>query len=528
VIIDGLRQPGGLSGTYDACVIGAGPAGLAIAERLADRGRRVVIIEAGSTRPTMRNQRMLVDRPSGSPYWNLENVRFRMLGGSGSRWGGICRPLDPLDLADRPWVENSGWPIGWADLTDYYRQAARLLELADDDFEQVGATAGAWSPAVPPGSDFEVAHFRLSPKIDFGSDYRAVLAGSANVSLITNTNVTALHLRANSDVIASVETRTFGGGRDRVRAGLFVLATGGIENARLLLASPGRHGGALGNEHDVVGRYFMEHVHAEVATLVPSDAVAQWSSYDLATWPRLTNALVPTAEAQQAGELLNASVAVGPNWYVGDPPFARRDYRLMILFERLQRIQAASDGRVTGRLLDQLRAPFRRLMTRDVPTRGDERVRSVVYRGEQPPRRDNRVVLSKRTDEFGRPLAHLQWAVRHREMANADAVLELFGAAVEANGWGTLSAARPGWRDKIIGGPHHLGTTRMADDPRFGVVDRDCRVHSVDNLYVAGSSVFATGGHANPTLTVVALSLRLADRLADRLGEQLGSGSSAS
>jgi choline dehydrogenase-like flavoprotein len=509
VIVDGRQAVGGLPGNFDVCIVGAGPAGLTIASRLATRGYRVAVIEGGGVEPTIRGQRMLIDRPSGTPYWPLENVRFRMLGGSGSRWGGICRPLDPIDLAERPWIQNSGWPIGWDAVVDYYRQAAESLDLVDADFTRPASSKTAWAPDLPPGDDLEVAYYRLSPKIDFGREYFDLMRRSPGITLMINTNVIGLTLRPDQTAIASVDTRTFAGAHRTVTATTFVLAAGGIENARLLLASPGRDGAALGNEHDVVGRYFSEHIHAPIATFVPADRA--WSSYDLTTWPRLSNAIVPTAAVQQAAQLLNASLAIGPTWYAGEPPFVRRNYRLKLYYERLQRAQAAGNSRsvrLAQRALDAVRAPVRALTTRDSARR------LITYRGEQPPRRDNRVVLSGKTDEFGRPLAHLQWTVGEQETANAEALLELFRRTVDTHGWGELSAARPDWRERIIGGPHHMGTTRMSDDPRTGVVDRDCRVHSVANLYVAGSSVFPTGGHANPTLTLVALSLRLADHLA--------------
>ena len=129
MIIDGRGESGAVPRAFDVCVVGAGPAGLSIATRLAERGLQVAILEAGGLRPTMRNQRMLVDRPSGSPYWDLQNVRVRVFGGSGSRWGGISRPLDPIDFVERPWVDDSGWPIDWTDLEPYFEQAAALLEL---------------------------------------------------------------------------------------------------------------------------------------------------------------------------------------------------------------------------------------------------------------------------------------------------------------------------------------------------------------------------------------------------------------
>ena len=488
MIIDGRRARGELPTDFDVCVVGSGPAGMSVAGSLAERGLRVGVIEGGGARATLRGQRRLVDVPTGTPYWNLAAVRTRMIGGSGNRWGGISRPLDPLDFAERSWVEGSGWPIGFADLAGHFRRAAEVLALPPEE--------PAASPAdEPTTSSFTVANYRLSPRLRFADGLE-----STSATVLSNLEVATLRLHPHSNRIVSLEACATGGRRHEITARRFVLAAGGIENARLLLASPGRDGVELGNEHDVVGRYFMEHLHAPVAEIVPAGALSSWHSYSIDGWPRLVRSIVPTEQLQSDRKLLNASLSIGPLGYVGHPPFADRDYRLGFAIDRAFTALAARG--ITPKLPRRRRRP------------SGDLAKLVVYRGEQPPQRDNRVVLGERRDEFGRRLPHLNWTVGPREAANVDAVLGAFREAVTENGWGELGPQLPDWREKIIGGPHHMGTTRMSGDPRTGVVDSDCRVHSVENLYVAGSSVFTTGGHANPTMTIVALALRLADHLA--------------
>jgi choline dehydrogenase-like flavoprotein len=493
VIIDGRAVAASVPSAFDVCVVGAGPAGLSIATRLADRGLLVGLVEAGGRWPTMRNQRMLVDHPSGSPYWDLQNVRVRMFGGSGSRWGGISRALDELDLAVRPWVEHSGWPLSWDDLVPYFEQAATLLDLPESVQN---------AKASPDLDEFRVAQYRLSPKVDFGSYYARRLRDNERIVVLLNTTVTGLGFTPDRSAVRSVEVRSFGKPARTLTARHVVIATGGIENARLLLASD------VPNPHDVIGRYFMEHVHAPLARLVPSGELMGWTSYEMSTWPRLVRSLVPSDDVQKAEQLFTSSLALGPTWYVGEPPFVRRDYRLRVLAERIRRFSAVEA------VVTHLPRLVRGFATKDVPTGSDDPTQLVVYRGEQPPRRENRVELSAHRDEFGRPLAHLHWTAAEPELANAERVLELFRKAVDTHGWGELGPLDPEWRTRIGGGPHHMGTTRMADEPKYGVVDADCTVHGVANLHVAGSSVFATGGHTNPTQTLVALSLRLADHLA--------------
>jgi choline dehydrogenase-like flavoprotein len=351
--------------------------------------------------------------------------------------------------------------------------------------------------------------------VDFGIGSRASLEHSQDVTLLMNGNATKIRSSPEAKQVTWIDVETFRGTKFAVSARTYVLAAGGIENARLLLASNDVETAGMGNRNDVVGRYFMEHVHVEVATLAPGGATEGWSSYRLNPphQPVLVSAIALSEEIQTREQTLAAAVTIAPASYSSRPLFVESDQRFTVPAERIYRMLAArGSGRIAASALTAVRTAWN-LREGRAATKHDEQMRTVYYRGEQAPAPHNRVTLSAKRDPLGYPLADLHWTIDDRELANAMDVLSRFVDAGRQGGWGAVEGPDPDWRDHIVGGPHHLGTTRMSDDPKTGVVDADCKVHGIANLYVAGSSVFPTGGHANPTLTVMALNLRLAEHL---------------
>jgi choline dehydrogenase-like flavoprotein len=144
-------------------------------------------------------------------------------------------------------------------------------------------------------------------------------------------------------------------------------------------------------------------------------------------------------------------------------------------------------------------------------------------RAEQYPEPDSRITLSDQLDALGLRKACIDWHLSELERKTARRMVETVGAEFERLNLGKLELSdwmRPeieDWRSWVKEGNHHSGATRMADDPRQGVVDRNCRVHGIENLYISSSSVFPTTGTANPTFTIIALAIRLADHLKQKL-----------
>ena len=519
-----------LSEPFDVCIVGGGPTGIATALALNGRGLRILLVEGGSLRTTLAAQEILRAEQSGAPYWRLDNSRYAAIGGSANRWGGICRPLDAIDLEKKSWVALSGWPLTNDDLIDVTARSAEFLGIGGADFGSPSAE-DPWAVPTTTDSEFEGLHYGASPYLEFGERFIAKLAAASDVTVVTDLHVTELVTSPSEDLVTSVKLSTTTGRNFTVRAGVTVLAAGTVENARLLLMSRGSRAAGLGNEHDVVGRYFMEHFHAEMGHLVCTPASQNWTSYDVSNpaRPQLRSAIMPSAATQRENELLTATIAVGPPDYQPSPPY---NSKLSGVFIRGERAYLALEARgglggkvahagVQGARLAWRRVSSaqlrRRLKKLNLAPEGDGfGIKSLYVRSEQVPLASNRVTLASTNDVLGRPMVHLNWEVDDYSARNAEVVMRRFAAYSQRNGLGRVVGPHSDWRSLIVGGPHQLGTTRMSASPRQGVVDKHGQVHSIPNLFVAGASTFATGGHANPTVSAVALSLRTAEEVFKR------------
>jgi choline dehydrogenase-like flavoprotein len=529
MLIDARSVDDGATLECELCVVGAGPAGISIVDRLRDSGLSICLLESGAFEPELRTQRLYRGTTLGYAYYPLHACRYRLFGGTTNRWGGWCRPLDPMDFEERDWVSASGWPIDHRDLEPYSQDAAALLQIPEPRFH-----LGDWDGALPEplpidGGDFEHAIYQYSPRTNFGEAYRSRILSAGSVRTLVRANATNLRLSSGGQVIDSVHVQTLSGRSFAVRARAVVLATGGIENARLLLASREQCGRGIGNEHDVVGRYFMEHLHVPAGHLLPTAAATDRSFYSRASYggSEARGVITPRPDAQRRRQLLTCSIALEPERYsLGTPYLAwppEVTFGPLTGYQRLRRGRGAGIAERARLAAENAWYRRRRLTTlrleRDARLRGGPAasrpapLHSLYVRAEQAPNRESRVTLAPARDALGVPLAQLDWRLADADMDSIVGWLTALNVAVRSRGLGQVIMPRTEWRRRIAGGPHHMGTTRMSADPKRGVVDHNCRLHSVENLYVAGSSVFATGGHANPTFPLGTLALRLADHL---------------
>jgi choline dehydrogenase-like flavoprotein len=536
LLIDARLLSPGTELTCDVCIVGSGPAGITIAHRLIGSGLSVKLLEAGGPRYELGTQTLYRGRVVGDPYYRLDGCRWRMFGGTSNRWGGWCRPLDPVDYTQRDWLPLSGWPINAQHLERYEADAARLCELPTARFDLESWRDRMSPPFMLDDTNFENVVIQQSPEPNFAQIYGPAVAGAANIQTILHANVTQIVLDSESRRVRELQVATLTGRRFAVRAKAVVLAVGGIENARLLLASRTSRQSGVGNEFDMVGRCFMEHLHVPLGHLAPLSVGLDTGFYrrQAAADVRLRGVLAPTAAAQERHRLLSTSI--GFEWpsfsmstpFLGWPPAA------MVGPVRLySELRARGYARTAGcirHLTDRAWAMPSRIASKHrarkaaaLATSPKSRLYSVYFRTEQAPDPVNRVCLDEdRRDGLGIPTTRLEWKMRPFDESSIVRWLELLKQDLRTKGIGDVilppaNGEADGWRDRVIGGPHHMGTTRMSADPRHGVVNADCRVHSVENLYMAGSSVFATSGHANPTFTILCLALRLADMLRDKL-----------
>jgi choline dehydrogenase-like flavoprotein len=522
--------------TCDVCIVGSGPAGITIARRLIGSRLSVNLLEAGGTHYELGTQTLYRGRVVGDPYYRLDGCRWRMFGGTSNRWGGWCRPLDPVDYTQRDWLPLSGWPIDTRHLERYEVEAARLCELPNARFDLECWRDRMSPPFMLDDTNFENAVIQHSPEPNFAQIHGPAVVAAANIQTILHANVTQIVLDSESRRVRELKVATLTGRRFAVRAKAVVLAVGGIENARLLMASRTDRQSGVGNEFDMVGRCFMEHLHVALGHLASMSARLDTGFYRRQAAAELRGVLAPTAAAQEQHRLLSTSI--GFEWpsfslstpFLGWPPAA------MLGPVRLySELRARGYARTVGcirRLTDRAWSMPSRIASRRRARKAaaaanvassNGMLYSVYFRAEQAPDPVNRVCLDgDRRDGLGVPMTRLEWKVRPFDESSIVRWLELLKQDLRAKGIGDVilppeKGQAEGWRDRVIGGPHHMGTTRMSTDPRHGVVNADCRVHSVENLYIAGSSVFATSGHANPTFTILCLALRLADRLRDKL-----------
>ncbi|MEV0251313.1 GMC family oxidoreductase [Nocardia sp. NPDC050712] len=508
--------------TADICVIGSGPAGLTLAAELAGTSLRVLVLESGGREPSEQANALDDIDSTGAVRAGTGRVAGdRILGGNSHSWSGRCGLLDDLDFGARPWVPGSGWPI--TDLDPYLERAARHVGIGygtgftGDAFWELAGRARPRDTLDP--NRFRAYFWQISrDPVDpfdckrFGRHVRELTA--PNVRVLVNATVT--HIDTDADGRKVLALQVAGSKARTVRAGRFVLAAGGISTPRLLLASRRIRPEGVGNRHGLVGRYLMDHRCGAVGALEPAQAhtaLHRFGKYVVkSAHGRHTflHGLALSPAVQRAEQLLNCALWLQEVPADDDPWESVKQLMRGRGTRHDARVALANSGLL-------LAGARRRLIEHaGLPHKLDRiEVRCMV---EQVPDPDSRVALSERVDRFGVPLARIDWRVHELEDRTVRRAAAL--AVAEFARLGYPEPALYDWARADSDGParltdwaHPTGTTRMAARPDAGVVDTDCRVHGVENLYIAGSSVFPTTGHANPTLTLVALAVRLADEL---------------
>lgn len=537
MLTDLRETPPGKVFEADVCIIGAGAAGITLARALRGSGLSVLLLESGGTDFDAATQDFNAGPNLGMTYYDLVEARLRFFGGTTAIWGGRCAPLDPIDFEPRPWVPLSGWPLDRAALEPWYRSAHDALGLGSFAYDDAVWRQLRLAPPPFDADTLRADFWRFDLQRDrFTLDRCGDLASADDIEVLLHATCTGLVAAPSATAVTAARLATPEGREASVRARCFVAACGGIENPRLLLASRDVEPHGIGNGRDLVGRYFMEHPHGRAGRVVARDPYRLWKLF------RRTRA--------------DDGTKVALTWRVGEPR-QRRDGLLNASFTlKLQREPGATLSlnkrlfHLGAKLVDPHRAGRRLLYAYKAGrglaaalvrppiewwrTRTGQRQIYLIVRAEQAPNADSRVTLAEERDRLGMPRAALAWRLGELDkqsvagsVAALDEELRRLGLGrVEPAPW--LTDGQPEWPVDLtisnhhIGGFHHMGTTRMGTDPATSVVDPDGRVHGYDNLYVAGSSVFPTGGWANPTLTILALALRLGERLRTRYARRSG------
>ncbi|MCE0763101.1 GMC family oxidoreductase [Pseudonocardia kujensis] len=511
----------------EVCIVGAGPAGISIAREMIGNGARVVLLESGGRDPERHAQQLNRAQSVGYPIHRPHQSRVRAFGGTTRHWTRpgdetwAARPLDPIDFEVRPGIRHSGWPFGRGHLDPYYVQAQELCRLGPFDYDPGRWTDPRRTPPLPLLPDVVETTLFQHGTADF-SGYYEELARAANVTLLLHATVVELATEKDPDCVDRVEVRREDGSRCSVRARLVVLAAGGIENPRLLLLSRRAHRHGLGNDHDLVGRFFAERMSARTGYIVPASPklisrTGLYPVHEAAPGVRVQGALRVRDAVQREQQLLNCAFFLLPR----PPSMTAEAVRSIATLVKARRRRPLSPG-TAGHLRNIATGVgdlgiFARDRLRG--SHGSGAVLALRAQGEQAPNPASRVMLGTRRDRFGLSVARVHWHPAASDRASIRATQETIDEALRRAGLGHVELMLGDEHPPTLveGNFHHLGATRMHTDPAAGVVDADCRVHGVRNLYVTGSSVFPTYGCSNPTLTVVALALRLADHLKKQL-----------
>lgn len=516
MLLDARREDG-RTFEADLCIVGAGAAGITMARELAGNGLRIVVLESGGMDFDAATQDLAAGTLTGPierPHY-LVRSRMRGFGGTTNVWTGTCRPLDPIDFVERPWVPHSGWPISRTELEPYYRRSAEILEIPAFDRESVD---GQLYPHEDFDAGFDESGPQLVPKVLYGSPptrfaerYGPEILAADDVEVVLWANAVRVGRSREGEGIEQVDAATLSGSRLSVRARGYVLATGGIENARLLLDSNDVEENGVGNHWGNVGRYFMDHPHLEFA------GHAIWSRPDrrakvVRRFLELIEkrgypfyyVLSPTDSLQRREKILNG----GTRLYPADLSRYRQTGEAELLRQVSQWAREFDAG---GHLLGQGRLEL------DNP----HALSPLKFYLECAPNPESRVRLVEERDVLGSRRARVDWRPSGLELPSVRRHLELFAREMGRAGLGRVQIVldeESAFARQGVLHNHHMGATRMHPDPKKGVVDADCRLHGAANLWIAGSSVFPTAGFANPTMTLVALSLRLCDHLRRELG----------
>lgn len=543
MIIDAHSLPDRHKIETDICIVGAGTAGIALAREFIGRELKVCLLESGGLKPDQETQALAWGENVGHPYFSLDTAYARFFGGSTNRWmvndgnnrfGARMRPFDPIDFEKRDWVPYSGWPFDKAHLDPFYRRAQEICKIEPPTFE-----INDWEdPNTTPRLRFvndrvKTVIFKVGLGDPFLKDYLSRIIEAPNITTYLYANVIDIETDEAARNVIRLQVACLNGTRFAVSAKYFVLATGGIETPRLLLLSNKTQKSGLGNQYDLVGRFFMEHLHFLSGVFVPSTP-------DMFRLTNLYNDFHDMNGVSVIGKL-----ALGE-------PVLRREKLLNYVTQLVPRVlryslwsgmlcpaiasesvgsfKTIGSGLRRGVLPDNLRhhlkniivgideigtSAYRNVKRRCLRTFSRKKIKGfrLATMSEQAPNPSSRVALAAERDKLGQNRAKLDWRLDSIDIQSVIRSQEILKEEIDRAGLGRLYAQFDEHTPPrmVTGGWHQMGTTRMHIDPKQGVVDENCKVHGISNLYIAGPSVFPTGGYANPVLTTVALTVRLAD-----------------
>jgi choline dehydrogenase-like flavoprotein len=550
MIFDANNYAAGQTINADICIVGAGAAGIAIAAEFANTTTNVVLVESGGFSVNNKLQKELFDGEvaKGSRHPQADLYRRRVVGGTTSVWGGRCVPFDDIDFERRDYIPYSGWPFSGTDILPYYKRANPFCDAGIFDYSaesSMGAHAGDMIPGFSSAALHTTNIERFSLPTHLGHRYRSLLNCAPNISLIYHATCTSIKLHENGQIVKKL---IFRNGKDQpinIISKKYILAMGGLETTRILLSSADIMPNGIGNYSDKLGRFYMCHLalNTEELKISPkiSNVIYGYEKSKDGIYCRRRIAL--SAETQRSHKIGNMIARfIYPNAANPDhgngilstlfltrsilQPEYRGAFSFNDFLNKPERRRINYPAHLKNVLLDlpqtllfsQMIIRKRFFARRKLPSvmlKSRSNSYPLDLNVEQSPEPSSRITLTNEKDSFGIPKLLIDWRTNDVDKNTVKTGIKIIRDEFHSSGCGELSIDEDKLGNYWPVGGHHIGTTRMAISSRDGVVDENCQVHGVSNLYVASSSVFPTSSHANPTLTIVALAIRLADHLKD-------------
>lgn len=545
MLIDSRTLPKNEAIDTDVCIVGSGTAGVTLAKEFIDQKFRVCLLESGGLKPDRETQALYQGENVGRPYFTLHSARARYFGGTSNRWNipigdDLCgvrmRPFDAIDFEDRDWIPYSGWPFNKSHLDPYYLRAQEICKITPHSYSVSDWEDPERTPPLPlKGDRVKTVIFKFGSRHPFIDDYAKAISQSDNIKTYLYANVTDIETNESGRTVTRLRVVCLDGNLFWVKAKFFILAAGAIEIPRLLLSANKTERGGLGNRHDLVGRFFMEHPHFWSGFYVPSspDIFKLTALYDhihKVNGVPIIGKLSLSEKVLRQEKLLNYVGELVPrvtlkstvNQYLYPRVNSESVKSYRIVRSELRSGKLPEDfGRHLYNIIsgfdDFALTVFRNIKKRVLRVLDKRSIRlfHLANMSEQAPNPDSRVTLGTNRDSLGQRRVRLNWRLNDMDLQSAIRSQEILDQELSYSGLGRLyielDDETPPHR--ITGGWHHMGTTRMHVDPKKGVVDENSRIHGISNLFIAGPSVFPTSGYANPSLTIVALAVRLADHI---------------
>jgi len=504
MLIDALSLDSGISLEESIVIVGAGAAGITIACEFEKIGLNAILIESGDFNPDSETQNLykgFVDStsPNSLPHEPIDKYRARFFGGTTNWWGGACLPYDEIDFLKKTVTSNSGWPISRESLDQYYSRANEYFGINLVDFN-LPPKSKLGSREVIDGlsssSIFKTKYWLLKEnKVNFGKKYKNKLKNSKNIKILLNANVISLEQKNES--IEHLIVKTINNKKFTVRGKKIILAMGGLEIPRILLASKSHSRNGVGNNFDLVGRFYSPHVNATHGILILNPKVKVDRKYEKLSKGILYRKFISLSDDYIKKGYMNCKILLESIDTVEKNELTEHVYKL---FHPMTGI-----NEIYNKILDKKNFAF-----------------ALNGAFDQVPNYDSGIKLSKEKDVLGTPKIILKHAITEQDKKAYSDFYKLLAITVGSYGLGRFCYDKSmrylfKYIEGYHGASHHTGMTRMAIKPSEGVVDVNCKVFGLSNLYISSASIFPTASHANPTYTIVALSIRLAEHLGNEM-----------